>query len=206
MAGRPPEGDPQAPIKPAKPEEPEPQREAAERPGIDAASVAAPPSRDGSRSAAGAPRRKRPRPKCQPNYCQEGRGCPPKNDEARLPAQEPLDMLAILQAAVGPLHAQLNQAIAERRELKTRLDALAERNRATQLEANQAKADVEAEQTKRVAAKALAKDLGERLELAQTRDDRLEIEVSIQRNADAERRKAIEIGSARRRWWPFWPA
>ena len=117
-----------------------------------------------------------------------------------------MDTLAILQGAVGPLHAQLNQAIAERRELQTRLDALAERNWATQLEANQARADVEAEQTKRVAAEALAKDMGERLEVAQNRIDRLEFEVSIQRKAEAERRVAIETGAARRRWWPFWHA
>jgi hypothetical protein len=206
MAGRPPEGDSQAPMEPTKPAGPETQREAAERPGIDAASVAAP-----AKQGRWQKRRKSTPPQATEvevpaQLLAAGPRAPQKRDEAPPPAQEPLDMLAILQAAVGPLHAQLNQAIAERRELQTRLDALAERNWATQLEANQARADVEAEQTKRVAAEALAKDLGERLELAQTRIDRLEFEVSIQRKAEAERRVAIETGSARRRWWPFWPA
>lgn len=126
-----------------------------------------------------------------------GSQAPEQRDKASL------DVLAILEAVVGPLRAHLDQATAERRELQTRLDALAERVFGTQLEANQARADAQAEQTKREAAEAQANELRERLDHAQARVDRLEFEVSIQRKAQAASAAIEADGPARRRWW--WP-
>ena len=112
-------------------------------------------------------------------------------------------VLAVLDAALGPIRALLAQATTERRELQSRLDVLLERSSTIQLEANRARACLEAEQAQRVAAEARATDLGERLQVAQGRIDRLELEVAIHRKADSERRVAPEAVPHHRRWWPF---
>lgn len=112
-------------------------------------------------------------------------------------------LVAVVDAALAPLRGQLDQATTERRELQSGIQVLLERSSTAQIEANQIRACLEAEQAQRVASEARAADLSERLQVAQGRIDRLELEVAIHRKADAERRVASEAAPRRRWWWPF---